>query len=222
MAHSNVVPNEMTVNLQEQFDKVFVQLEKLGVLLISDSCFPNVYQLIAGDGRKGSWWGDKQAHTIFAVNERLEDHPDVMLMKLISGKVTFVHRELWDRVYAIGIAREEWQLRKLSTGAKLLLKTVDAEGTLQANKLGNTFGPKPSETTRELELRILVHAAQVHTEAGAHAKILKNWNEWANDIGFRVRPMSPAAARRFLEQRVAQINNDHPGANGSLPWTAKL
>lgn len=205
MAHSNSASHEMTANLRQHFDKVFLQLEKLGLLLVSDSSFPNVYQLIAGDERKGSWWANEHAHTIFAVNELLEDHPDVLLMKLISGKVTFVHRELWGHVYSIGVAREEWQLKKLSSEAKSLLRTLDGEGTLQANKLG--------KTAKELELRMLVHGAQVHTESGAHAKIVKTWEAWARDVGFRERPKSPAAARRILEKRVAQIN-----AGGTLPW----
>jgi hypothetical protein len=222
LAHSNVVSNEMTANLRQQFEKLFLQLEKLGVLLVSDSFFPNVYQLIAGDSRKGSWWGDEQAHTIFAVNEMLEDHPDVMVMKLISGKVTFVHRELWGQIYSIGVAREEWQLEKLSPSAKLLLKTLDDEGNLQTNKLGSkTFGPKPGETAKELELRLLIHAEQVHSESGAHTKVLKTWDTWARDKGFRVRSESAAAARLFLEQRVAQINSNHPLANGQLPWRGK-
>ena len=137
MAHSNSASHEMTANLRQQFDMVFLQLEKLGLLLVSDSCFPNVYQLIAGNERKGSWWANEHAHTIFAVNELLDDHPDVLLMKLISGKVTFVHRELWEHVLSIGVAREEWQLKRLSSEANSLLKTVDEEGTVASEQ---TFG----------------------------------------------------------------------------------
>lgn len=219
MANSNVVSNQMTTNSRAQFDKCFLQLETLGLLLVSDSFFPNVYQLIAGDDRKGSWWGSDQAHTIFAVNEMLEDDPDVMVMKLISGKVTFVHRELWDKIYSIGIAREEWQLRKLSLAAKELLNTLVDEGTLTTNKLGKAFGPKPGEAVKQLELRLLVHADQIHTDSGAHAKVLEAWPVWAKRVGLSVRTKDPAAARGFLEQRVARINQDHNGS-GTLPWPA--
>ena len=218
MGHFNALQIEMTVNSQQQFKKCFGQLEKSGLLLLSDSFFPSVYQLIAGDERKGSWWANEHAQTIFAVNEMLEDHPDVMVMKLISNKVTFVHRQLWEPIYSIGVAREEWQLKKLSAAAKSLLKTVDEEETLQTNKLAKAFGAKPGETVRELETRMLVHAAQVHTESGKHAKVLKTWKAWARDTGFRVRARSSEAAREFLEKRVSEINNNHPRANGTLPW----
>jgi len=141
----------MTANLRQQFDEVFLQLEKLGVLLVSDSFFPNVYQLIAGDSRRGSWWGDEQAHTIFALNEMLEDHPDVLVMKLISGKVTFVHRELWGQIYSIGVAREEWQLRKLSPGAKLLLRlSTPKESCKQTNSATRRLAQNPARRRRSL------------------------------------------------------------------------
>jgi hypothetical protein len=210
----------MSANVRRQFDKVFLQLEKLGFLLLSDS-LPSVTRIVAGEGLRGSWWGHEQAHTIFAVTEMLEDHPDVLAMKLISGKVTFVHRELWGRVYSIGVAREDWQLKNLSQGAKLLLKTLDAEGTLQTNKLNKSFGPKPGETARELELRLLIHAEQVHTESGAHAKVLETWDAWAKRAGFRARAKSPSAARRFLEQRLAEINKN-AYIKGRLPWPSNL
>ena len=151
----------------------------------------------------------------------LEDHPDVLVMKLIDGKVTFVHRELWGRVYSIGVAREEWQLQNLSQGAKLLLKTLDAEGTLHTNKLTKSFGAKPGETARELELRLLIHAEQVHTESGAHAKVLETWDTWAKRAGLRARPKSPSAARRFLEQRLAEFNKNSYDPS-RLPWPLKL
>jgi hypothetical protein len=211
----------MTENVRRHFDKVFLQLEKLGFLLLSDSFLPNVSRLVAGEGVRGSWWAHDKAHTIFAVNEMLEAHPDVLIMKLISGKVTFVHRELWGRVYSIGVAREDWQLKKLSQGGKLLLKTLDAEGTLHTNRLSNSFGTKPGETARELEQRLLIHADQVHTDSGAHAKVLETWEVWAKRVGFRVRAESPSAARHFLEQRLTEIVKEHHG-QGRLPWPPNL
>jgi hypothetical protein len=210
----------MSANVRTQFNKVFLQLEKLGFLLLSDS-LPSVTRIVAGEALRGSWWGHEQAQTIFAVSEMLEDHPDVLVMKLISGKVTFVHRELWGRVYSIGVAREDWQLKNLSQSAKYLLKTLDAEGTLQTNKLNKSFGPKPGESARELELRLLVHAEQVHTESGAHAKVLETWDAWAKRAGFRARTKSTSAARHFLEQRLAEINKN-ASAKGRLPWPSKL
>lgn len=197
----------------KQFDQVFQQLEKFGLLLLVDSNLPNVATLVAGEKITGSWWSHKAAQQIFTISERLEDHKDVLIMKLVSNKVTFVHRKLWGHIYSIGVAREDWQLTKLSLVAKQLLKALDDHGSLQTNKVGKEFAP----AARELESRLLLHANQVHTESGAHAKVIETWTTWAKRSGLRARAKSPATARQFLEQRLAEMNKEF-GGNGKLPW----
>jgi hypothetical protein len=198
----------MTASLQKQFDKVFAQLQDDGFLLLSDSDLPSVSGLVTGEKIRGSWWSHQRAQVIFDVSEMLDDHPDVMIMKFISKKVTFVHRELWNHVYSIGVAREEWQLTKLSASARRVIEKLDD---------GEEPGPKLGDTARELESRLLVHAEQIHTESGKHAKVIETWDAWARRAGFRPRRQDPAAARRFLEQRLSNINRKHNGA-GKLPW----
>lgn len=203
----------------KQLDQVFQQLEKFGLLLLVDSNLPNVATLVAGEKISGSWWSHKAAQRIFTISETLEDHSEVLIMKLVSNKVTFVHRQLWGYIYSIGVAREDWQLKKLSPAAKQLLKTLDDQGSLQTNKLGKEFGAKPSDVARELESRLLLHANQIHTESGAHAKVIETWATWAKRAGFRASAKSPAAARQFLELRLAEMNEEF-GGNGKLPWPA--
>jgi len=211
----------MTTTLQKQFNKVFAQLEQDGFLLLADSDLPNVSGLITGEKIRGSWWSHKLAQTIFAVSEMLEDHTDVSVMKLISGKVTFVHRELWNGIYSIGIAREEWQMKHLSATARSLLKTLDEAGTIQTDKLKQQPGPKPGDTARELESRLLIHAEQIHTESGKHAKVIETWDVWASRASFRPRADNPASAKRSIEQRLADLNQKHNGS-GKLPWPSRL
>jgi|ERR1041384_689739 hypothetical protein len=209
----------MTAGPEKEFEKIFLHLEKFGLLLLSGSSLPNVATLVAGERVSGSWWSHKAAQRIFVVSETLEDYKDVLLLKLVSNKVTFVHRKLWAQIYSIGVAREDWQLRKLSPVAKRLLKTLDDQGSLLTNKLGKEFGAKPAQTARELESRLLLHANQIHTESGAHAKVIETWPTWAEHAGFRGRPSSPVTARHFLEQRLAEMNEEF-GGKGKLPWPA--
>jgi len=211
----------MSAGLKKHFDKVFLQLQKFGFVLLSDSALPNVSHIVADTKVKGSWWSHESAHAIFAVSEMLEDHPDVMIMKLISDKVTFVHRELWGHVYSIGMARKDWQMKDLSPHANRLLRTLDDEGLLQTNKLGKEFGVKPGDTARELEQRLLIHASQIHTESGAHAKIIETWDKWAERMRFRVKAKSAEAAGKFLERRLAKMNDEF-GGSGRLPWPSGM
>jgi hypothetical protein len=215
--HSKLLSLEMTANARKQFDEVFQQLEKFGLLLLSDPNLPNVATLVAGEKVSGSWWSHKAAQRIFAVSELLEDHSDVLIMKLVSKKVTFVHHELWGHIYSIGVAREDWQLKKLSAAAKQLLKVLDNRGSLKTNKLGKEFGPKPADTARELESRLLLHASQMHTESGAHATVIETWPRWAEGAAFRGGAKSPANARQVLKQRLTELNDEF-GGNGKLPW----
>ena len=189
MADSTVTSHKMTASLQKQFDKVFAQLHEDGLLLLSDPDLPSVSGIIAGERIRGSWWSHELGQTIFTVSEMIEDHKDVLITKLISRKVTFVHRELWNYIYSIGVARDDWQLKKLSAD------------------------PHHSE----LEARLLIHAEQIHTESGKHAKIIETWDAWVKRVGFRPHRQDPVAARQFLEQRLADINKKYSG-RGKLPW----
>ena len=210
----------MTATGMRKFDEVFKKLEDLGLLLVSGNEFPDVRRLVTGKDAKGSWWTDAAAHTIFAVNAQLSDHPDVLVAKLISRKVTFVHRKLWSRFYSIATARDDWQTNGLSAEAKRLLHSIDVSGTVATNKLRSTK-TKPGDLARELERRLLVHADQVHTESGAHAKVLETWSNWTNRVTFEPRPVDPEAAQLFFELRVEEINREFAGS-GQLPWPYEI
>src|SRR5947207_13341485 len=86
------------------FDDVLEALARHGLLLLaSDSLFPSVVSLIAGEQVRGSWWGHPLGHTIFRIASELDDHPDVLSCKLLAGKVTFVHRRLWPELQAVAL-----------------------------------------------------------------------------------------------------------------------
>jgi hypothetical protein len=210
----------MTAVTDKNFEKVFNTLTEIGFLLVSGSEIPDVRQLITTKRSKGSWWADSAAHEIFAVNELLEDHPDVIITKLISGKVTFVHRKFWQELFAVASAREDWQLRGLSASAQSLLRELDQVGTLFTHKLPKSSGPKPGETARELELRLLIHSEQIHTESGSHAKLIETWEAWAKRVDFKFRPLDPSRARHSLENRLDEINKEYSG-HGRFPWPLK-
>ena len=86
-------------------------LSEQGLLLQQDKVLPNVVALVTGETLSGSWWQHPQARAIFQSLGELADHPDVLLTKLVSGKVTLVHRRLWPAVLAVAIAREPGNLR---------------------------------------------------------------------------------------------------------------
>jgi hypothetical protein len=203
----------MTANSQKHFASAIRILEDVGLLREYDVC-----RIVTQREIRGSWWGDPASHEIFALNEQLFDHPDVTVTKLISGKITFVHRKLWQKLVAVGSAREDWQIEKLSPSAKLLLRQLDKNGSLLTNQLGPRFGPKPGDTARELELKLLIHSEQQHSESGAHTKLLETWEHWSNRVGVKSKPIESSRARNFFEKRLLEINDQFVCM---LPWQKK-
>ncbi len=50
---------------------------------------------IAGEEIQGSWWGHGEAEQIWSLTRRLRGSEDILVCRLIGGKVTYVHRRLW-------------------------------------------------------------------------------------------------------------------------------
>ena len=136
------------------------RLREFDLLADTDPKFPSITTLVVGDSVRGSWWTHPAAREVFRLSCALRDHPDVLMVKLISGKVTAIHRPLWPAILAIGTAREPWQMDKLSKEAKALLKKVDKETrvkpkattpraaiTPRQSKPGNR-GPRPNASAQ--------------------------------------------------------------------------
>ena len=211
----------MKTATQSEFELVLKKLKHYGLLLESDPRLPSVCTLITGVRLSGSWWSHPQAQVIFRVNEQLVDHSDVLITKLISGKVTFVHRQLWSEFLAIGAAREQWQTEGLSPDAQFILRLLDEQGMLRTDKLTWPESAQLSSgaVTRELEKRLLIHSTELHTESGAHAKVIETWQRWANRQGFTTRRISAQHAKRRIEEKVMALNEEF-GARARLPWNA--
>ena len=205
---------------KDQLKLAISELEKHGLLLQSDSSLPNVVSILAGETVKGSWWVHPRAHEIFHGLNALDDRVDVLVTKLISGKVTLVHRKLWRDLLSIAMAREAWQERGLSPAARFLLQSVDQQGILFSNELEWPKRLQPAKigaATRVLEERLLVHAAEFHTEKGAHAKAVEAWKHWVTRVGFHDELHPATEAKLRLETLIAKLNKDF-GGNGRVPW----
>ena len=56
---------------------------------------PNLAEAIAGAAIRGSWWAHTKANSIFLCSRAVRDSADVLVCRLVGGKVTYVHRRLW-------------------------------------------------------------------------------------------------------------------------------
>lgn len=189
-------------------DGLLDRLREFDLLLDTDPKFPSITSLVSGDAIRGPWWSHPQAKEVYRLSCDLRSHPDVLMIKLISGKVTAIHRPLWPAILAIGQAREPWQMAKLSKEAAALLKKVDKRGVVEAT----------GDAVRELEKSLLVFAESVHTEHGHHAKHVESWQHWSSAKDIAV--ISVADAKQHLEKVVHRLNNQFQ-ATGALPWARR-
>jgi hypothetical protein len=56
---------------------------------------PSLAEAIAGAPIRGSWWAHSKANTIFLCSRAIRESADVLVCRLVGGKVTYVHRRLW-------------------------------------------------------------------------------------------------------------------------------
>jgi len=215
--HWSIIAGVETV--ATHFQRIFLMLKSTGFLLESDPKLPSVATLIASAPMSGSWWSHPRAQEIFQVNEKLDAHKDVLITKLVSRKVTFVHRRLWPELMTIGASREPWQLKGLPPPVKSLLKQVDSAGCLTTAKLVWPLRQdmKVGDAARELENRLLIVGTQFHAEGGAHAKLLETWGHWAQRIKSETANVGIAEAKEKLEGRLSRLNSEFSAA-AKLPW----
>ena len=56
---------------------------------------PSLAEAIAGAPIRGSWWAHPKANAIFLCSRAIRESADVLVCRLVGGKVTYVHRRLW-------------------------------------------------------------------------------------------------------------------------------
>lgn len=89
-------------------------VERHGIVLqAARGPVPSLAEAIAGGPIRGSWWGHPKGKEIFHAAEAVAESPDVLVCKLIDGKVTYVHRRLWPALVKLAGRLRNEQLAKV-------------------------------------------------------------------------------------------------------------
>jgi hypothetical protein len=203
------------------FARVWARFAEAGLMLRADARLPSVATMVAGGPIAGSWWSHPLAHPIYDVCQELAHHPDVLIVKLVGGKVTYLHRRLWAPLLAVGTSGAPWQRRGLSAPARALARRVAARETLRLDELRpGRAAPRGAvgAAARELETRLAVYSEDVHTDRGAHTKRLESWRHWSGRAG-PVGALSAEAGEVELERAVRSYAGDAWRAS-LVPWAA--
>ena len=74
---------------------------------------PSLAEAIAGGPIHGSWWGHPKGREIFRVTEAVCASPDVLVCKLVEGKITYIHRRLWPALVKLSSRFRKEQLAQV-------------------------------------------------------------------------------------------------------------
>jgi len=165
-------------------DEALALVAAAGVVsLVPAGAMPSLVGAVVGGPVRGSWWSHARGPLIYRLASGLEDSSEVLVGKLVGGKVAFLHRRLWPALYRVVTDRgwRESRVADLDDEASRLLELVERDGEVRGEAAAELLGDTRALTRarKPLEERALIHAYSVHTERGRHTAVLASWKHWA-------------------------------------------
>jgi hypothetical protein len=96
-------------------------IRKHGVVLESArGPAPSLAEVIVGAPVPGRWWSHPKGREIFALTRAVRESEDILVCRLVRGKITFVHRRMWPALVRLAQelpAQRVAQLREVHTSS---------------------------------------------------------------------------------------------------------
>lgn len=195
--------------------KIYKLLQKDKILLLQDKSFPNIVSKIVEEKIFGSWWGHPLANSIYNGLGWLEHNQNILVIKLLDGKVTYIHEGLFADIYSIVNETRDWQTKKLKPDELNLLKYISKKNRVLSDdpKL-KEFAKDPKKSLATLEKKLLVYSAEEHTESGKH---VKEFIPWKKSKIFTKDLTDYETAKSNIEKIVTKLNKES-SSKAKLPW----
>ena len=153
-------------------------VERHGIVLqAAHGPLPNLAEAIAGRAISGSWWGHPKGKEIFRAVRAICENPDVLVCKLVDGKITYVHRRLWPALIRLASRFRKEQLAKV--------REEHTRSGAHLSKREHFPSWVPSELMKEAEALSVAEAEN----------ILSPWRPWMRNT-FRHRRNGQSRAMR--------------------------
>jgi hypothetical protein len=95
-------------------DEAISFIKEHGVVLASaKGPVPRLTEAIVNEPIKGSWWAHPKSHQIFSLFQIVTHHKDVLVCRLVNGKVTFIHRRLWPALVRVAMRYPSAQISQV-------------------------------------------------------------------------------------------------------------
>lgn len=74
---------------------------------------PSLAEEIVGGPIRGSWWAHAKGNEIYEVADAISESKDVLVCKLVDGKISYVHRRLWPALVKLSTRFPKERLAKV-------------------------------------------------------------------------------------------------------------
>jgi hypothetical protein len=82
--------------------QALVWVEECGIAMESARArVPSLAQVVVGEPLKGSWWAHPKGNEILRLSRSIRGCPDILVCRLVDGKITYVHRRLWPALVSL-------------------------------------------------------------------------------------------------------------------------
>src|SRR3989475_12350021 len=90
-------------------------VKKCGIAVESArATVPSLAQVVTGEPLRGSWWAHSKGNDIFLLSRVIRRSPDVLVCRLVDGKITYVHRRMWPALVSLAGRFSEQRLSALN------------------------------------------------------------------------------------------------------------
>lgn len=147
-----------------------------------------------------------------SVDTRLLTHRDVLVLRLVDGRPTLVHRDLWPDLLAVALSGAPWQMEWLPPKDARLLEVVEEEGVVHLDSdLAERLDAAGKSLGKTLMARLLV-LGLMEPRGDGTVWTLVSWWRWAEEQ--RVTPSPDEEAARSRIAVAAKGLAEHT----RLPW----
>ena len=74
----------------------------------------SLVEVVVGSAIRGSWWSHPRSKEIFRITRAVRSSKQILVCRLVAGKITFVHRRLWPALVCVAGRFSPAQLARLN------------------------------------------------------------------------------------------------------------
>jgi hypothetical protein len=136
-------------------------IERHGVVAesVHRGAIPSLAEAIANEPIRGNWWSHPRGKEIFAITRAVRDAPQILVCRIVDGKIAYVHERLWPALVRLADRLSQERLARVSethtAGGKHVLDETPFPDWVPPKLIG--AGKRMAEADAIAQLQMLLH-----------------------------------------------------------------